>query len=149
MENKSKAATDSTKKLPKINIPAIWLLAGAFIVWEVFTYSQKPMSVKDSIVVLDTAAIFDERLAEGDSPADARLYFETLVNVYKQNDYIVIPSSSLLGAPQELSPKIPSKASLMNTARDMGLDVSLERHQKIQDEIEKAAQQVIDALHLK
>lgn len=149
MENKSKAATDSTKKSPKINIPAIWLLAGAFIMWEVFTYSQKPMSVKDSIVVLDTAAIFDERLAEGDSPADARLYFETLVNVYKQNDYIVIPSSSLLGAPKELSPKIPNKANLMNTARGMGLDVSLERHQKIQDEIEKAAQQVIDALHLK
>lgn len=127
----------------------ILILIIVLIAWEAFSYSKKSESMQDSIVILNPQIIFDERMSEGDSPSEARMYFETLIAVYTKNNYIVLSSDNLLGYPLELKPSLPTKASLVATAKKLQIDVSQERFEEIEKQLDDSVQSMIDKLHNK
>ena len=123
----------------------IIIMIGMFFFYDL---KREEPRVSESIVVLNAEKMIKDRVKGGESPAEATVYMETLIDVYVAEGFIVLSANATLGEPGEVRVQMPSKEVLFDKAKSLGIDVDKEKYDEVQSRIDKMTKDFIDSLKL-
>ena len=98
--------------------------------------------------VLDESSVVQSRLDQGDTGAQALVYYQTLVKFYAANNVVVFHENALISYPQSMRVVLPEPKVLYSLASEKGIVITDDDITRAQEEIEAQKQRILEAVLL-
>lgn len=116
------------------------LVIVAAIYYEPTTQSQP------TFAVLNESEVVQSRLDQGDTSAQALVYYQTLVRLYAANNVTVFSESSMISYPSSMEVSLPTPNSLYTSAAQNGIVITDDDIERAQAEINAQQRKIMDAI---